>query len=188
MKAYFLLLMCGTIILSCAFSHTNPDSDDDDDNNIVFVVLTVLRPQVWTVPSSAAFVTFTTHVFTLVAVCAYAAAAVWLTAVWLTAPAWLASTTEDNGPSAAGRRFWTAYERTLMALVACTAFAVAGRRQLMTVAGDRYAAARETAYVASVVDTCHAHEHVGALTTVTAFAAAVRAYALEWSSSRSPVV
>lgn len=129
--------------------------------------------QVWTVPSSSIFVTTSTYVFTFVFVTAYGLAAVWLTG----SVSRMVSNRNVNG--ADGRwTFWMAYECGLLAVVVATTFAVGGRWRLMEQAGERYAEAKETEYVASVTGMCRAHRHLAALASVAAAMTVFRTYRL----------
>jgi len=129
---------------------------------------------VWTVPSSLAIVTWSTYVFTLVFMFAYAATAVRL-AVSLKR---MVSAMYYHGGGGAYRLLCAAYEGAVLAVVLCIAFAVTGRWQLMGVAHEQYSTARETAVVGGMTCMCRAHEHVAMLTSVAVAMALFRTFQL----------
>jgi hypothetical protein len=127
------------------------------------------------------FVDWTTYVFTLVFMSAYA-----VTAVRLTSSVVRVTVGRGDGGTTPYDRFWTAYECALLAIVVATSLAVTGRWRLMDEAGAQYSMAKETVYVASVTDMCRSHEHVAALASVAVAMALFRTFRLVTLAERKP--
>jgi len=122
------------------------------------------------VPSSSMVITWSTYIFTLTFMFAYAVAGLRLVNS-VSRMRWSDWKNGDNG-------FWMTYECALLVVVLCTAFAVAGRWRLMDSASEQYATAREMVFVASVTAMCQAHEHLVTLASMTAAMTLFRAYRL----------
>lgn len=124
-------------------------------------------------PSDSVVVTWSTYVFTLVFMFAYAMMTVRL----MISLKHMVSAMYDYG-GGEYRALCAAYECAVLAVVMCAMFAVTGRWQLMEVAHELYSVAQETAVVGTMTYMCQAHEHVASLASVIVAMALFRTFQL----------